>query len=227
MTYHFAILSIHTDPTCLHWTWWVCICVYVLQVIYMARNPKDLVVSYYQFHRSLRTMSYRGTFQEFCRRFMNDKCEWDMLQKSLMESKQAQKWIRKTLTTLSLSLSAVGYGSWFEHVQEFWEHRMDSNVLFLKYEDMYKVHALQFCTPPHPHTPTPTPIHTDCHGCLSLGCYLSFHRSMYKIYREKNTHRHFVYMTQHVYVMIRWYMPKGGVYNMLFYLFGFIYGKKQ
>lgn len=39
----------------------------------MARNPKDLVVSYYQFHRSLRTMSYRGTFQEFCRRFMNDK----------------------------------------------------------------------------------------------------------------------------------------------------------
>uniref|UniRef100_A0A8C2NAQ4 Sulfotransferase n=1 Tax=Capra hircus TaxID=9925 RepID=A0A8C2NAQ4_CAPHI len=69
------------------------------KVIYMARNPKDLVVSYYQFHRSLRTMSYRGTFQEFCRRFMNDK---------------------------------LGYGSWFEHVQEFWEHHMDSNVLFLK-----------------------------------------------------------------------------------------------
>ncbi|NXT13374.1 ST4A1 Sulfotransferase, partial [Prunella fulvescens] len=45
------------------------------KVIYMARNPKDLVVSYYQFHRSLRTMSYRGTFQEFCRRFMNDKCK--------------------------------------------------------------------------------------------------------------------------------------------------------
>ncbi|XP_068615721.1 sulfotransferase 4A1 [Brachionichthys hirsutus] len=75
------------------------------KVVYMARNPKDLVVSYYQFHRSLRTMSYRGTFQEFCRRFMNDK---------------------------------LGYGSWFDHVQECWEHRMDSNVLFLKYEDMYK-----------------------------------------------------------------------------------------
>ncbi|OXB61758.1 hypothetical protein ASZ78_002323 [Callipepla squamata] len=75
------------------------------KVIYMARNPKDLVVSYYQFHRSLRTMSYRGTFQEFCRRFMNDK---------------------------------LGYGSWFEHVQEFWEHHMDANVLFLKYEDMHK-----------------------------------------------------------------------------------------
>ncbi|KAL6047823.1 hypothetical protein STEG23_034645, partial [Scotinomys teguina] len=31
-----------------------------------------------------------------------------------------------------------GYGSWFEHVQEFWEHRMDANVLFLKYEDMHR-----------------------------------------------------------------------------------------
>ncbi|KAG8438595.1 hypothetical protein GDO86_004963 [Hymenochirus boettgeri] len=75
------------------------------KVIYMARNPKDLVVSYYQFHRSLRTMSYRGTFQEFCRRFMNDK---------------------------------LGYGSWFDHVQEFWDHHLDSNVLFLKYEDLHK-----------------------------------------------------------------------------------------
>lgn len=54
---------------------WNCGVLFPLQVIYMARNPKDLVVSYYQFHRSLRTMSYRGTFQEFCRRFMNDKRE--------------------------------------------------------------------------------------------------------------------------------------------------------
>ena len=38
-------------------------------------------------------------------------------------------------------MSTVGYGSWFEHVQEFWEHHMDSNVLFLKYEDMHRVSA--------------------------------------------------------------------------------------
>ena len=38
-------------------------------------------------------------------------------------------------------VSTVGYGSWFEHVQEFWEHHMDSNVLFLKYEDMHRVSA--------------------------------------------------------------------------------------
>lgn len=37
------------------------------------------------------------------------------------------------------SVPVVGYGSWFEHVQEFWEHHVDANVLFLKYEDMHKV----------------------------------------------------------------------------------------
>lgn len=53
-------------------------------------------------------------------------------------------------------VSTVGYGSWFEHVQEFWEHRMDSNVLFLKYEDMHRVSAAgaggQLCrsAPPAP-----------------------------------------------------------------------------
>lgn len=55
-----------------------------------------------------------------------------------------------TLLTRWQSLSVpfcfliVGYGSWFEHVLEFWEHRMDSNVLFLKYEDMYKVSSRQW-----------------------------------------------------------------------------------
>lgn len=57
-----------------------------------------------------------------------------------------------TPRVFSLSVwPVVGYGSWFEHVQEFWEHRMDSNVLFLKYEDMYKVQYM--CTPTDQHMP--------------------------------------------------------------------------
>lgn len=114
---------------------WNCGVLFLFQVIYMARNPKDLVVSYYQFHRSLRTMSYRGTFQEFCRRFMNDKCELASTQ--LPRRRQCSSTVDPS--ALFLPSLQVGYGSWFEHVQEFWEHRMDSNVLFLKYEDMYKV----------------------------------------------------------------------------------------
>ncbi|XP_070560867.1 sulfotransferase 1B1-like isoform X2 [Ptychodera flava] len=30
------------------------------------------------------------------------------------------------------------YGSWFDHVLTWWQHRNDENVLFLKYEDMKK-----------------------------------------------------------------------------------------
>lgn len=119
----------------------MCMTVHLFQVIYMARNPKDLVVSYYQFHRSLRTMSYRGTFQEFCRRFMNDKRKYAVSSQSVtigVLSPDYWQFIQQLWVSLSLSLK-VGYGSWFEHVQEFWEHRMNSNVLFLKYEDMYKV----------------------------------------------------------------------------------------
>lgn len=111
----------------------------MFQVIYMARNPKDLVVSYYQFHRSLRTMSYRGTFQEFCRRFTNDKRE-SASTPEMVPPPHSWSFSSHSPTYLSLQ---VGYGSWFEHVQEFWEHRMDSNVLFLKYEDMYKVRTKQ------------------------------------------------------------------------------------
>lgn len=31
------------------------------------------------------------------------------------------------------------WGSWLEHVLGWWEHRDDSNVLFLKYEDLKEV----------------------------------------------------------------------------------------
>ncbi len=33
----------------------------------------------------------------------------------------------------------VGYGSYFDHVLQWWNHRHDENVYFLKYEDVKKV----------------------------------------------------------------------------------------
>ncbi|XP_071114288.1 sulfotransferase 1C2-like [Haliotis cracherodii] len=43
------------------------------KLIYLARNPKDTVVSYYHFTKSLATISYFGDFSVFFDQFLNDK----------------------------------------------------------------------------------------------------------------------------------------------------------
>ena len=76
--------------------------------IYVARNPKDVMVSYYYHHLSGKgSYGFSETWDVFFHLFLTGK---------------------------------VGYGSWFEHVLEWWKHKDDPNVLFLKYEDMKKDH---------------------------------------------------------------------------------------
>jgi hypothetical protein len=69
--------------------------------IYIAREGKDVAVSYYHFYCS--HMGYKGTFDEFFARFLTGD---------------------------------VSYGSWLRHVEGWWAHRDDANVLFLHYEDL-------------------------------------------------------------------------------------------
>jgi hypothetical protein len=69
--------------------------------IYVARNGKDVAVSYY--HLSQTHNGYQGSFAEFFDLFLRGK---------------------------------VAFGSWFQHVKGWWRHRNDSNVLFLRYEDL-------------------------------------------------------------------------------------------
>jgi hypothetical protein len=69
--------------------------------IYVARDGKDVAVSYYHFYRS--HMGYKGNFDEFFEKFLDGD---------------------------------VSYGLWLRHVAGWWAHRADSNVLFLRYEDL-------------------------------------------------------------------------------------------
>lgn len=46
---------------------------YFLQVIYVARNPKDVSVSYFHFLQGLNKVGYRGTFEDFFMDFISDK----------------------------------------------------------------------------------------------------------------------------------------------------------
>ena len=76
--------------------------------IYVARNPKDVMVSYYYHHISAKGIfGFSGTWDVFFNLFLTGK---------------------------------VCFGSWFDHVLEWWRHKDDPNVLFLKYEDMKKDH---------------------------------------------------------------------------------------
>ena len=69
--------------------------------IYVARDGRDVAVSYYHFYRS--HMDYKGDFDEFFVKFL---------------------------------AGDVSYGSWRRHVEGWWAHRADPNVLFLHYEEL-------------------------------------------------------------------------------------------
>ena len=73
--------------------------------IYVARNPKDVLVSYYYHCLTWKSMQFTGTWDQFYTMFMNNK---------------------------------IPFGSWFDHILEWWKHKDAENILFLKYEDMKK-----------------------------------------------------------------------------------------
>jgi sulfotransferase len=45
------------------------------KVVYVARNPKDVVVSYYHLNKLYRTQGYVNDFNTFFEYFMKDLCE--------------------------------------------------------------------------------------------------------------------------------------------------------
>ncbi|XP_036921252.1 sulfotransferase 1A3 isoform X2 [Sturnira hondurensis] len=74
-----------------------------VKVVYVARNAKDVAVSYYHFNRTVKLYPDPGTWHSFLEKFMAGE---------------------------------VSYGSWYQHVQEWWELSHTHPVLYLFYEDM-------------------------------------------------------------------------------------------
>nr|ANH56805.1 sulfotransferase 3 [Photinus pyralis] len=55
------------------------------KVIYVARNPKDVMVSYYYLNRLFRTQGYRGDFPTFAEYFLKDMVHWTPFWSHLQE----------------------------------------------------------------------------------------------------------------------------------------------
>ncbi|XP_053140030.1 amine sulfotransferase-like [Hemicordylus capensis] len=75
------------------------------KIIYVARNPKDVMVSYYHFSKFAVTLEEIEDFGVFMERFLSGKV-----------------------------LSSL----WLDHIEGWYAHRGDFNILFLTYEEMKK-----------------------------------------------------------------------------------------
>nr|XP_060639172.1 sulfotransferase 1C2-like [Anolis sagrei ordinatus] len=133
------------------------------KIIYVARNPKDNVVSYFHFHLMNKTKPEPGNWEEFLETFMAGKGEqtpnmesvglvWveskDCVMRSLGPINTALSWFSglqepgksrgrlKNQIPFLLFCLIVSCGSWFDHVRGWWEAKDRHPVLYLFYEDV-------------------------------------------------------------------------------------------
>ncbi len=45
-----------------------------MQIIYVARNPKDCIVSHYHFLKALKMMRFTGSVDDMAQAFIEDRC---------------------------------------------------------------------------------------------------------------------------------------------------------
>lgn len=51
-----------------------------LQIVYVARNPKDVAVSWYKLNQAFKTQGYEGDFPKFWHYFKNDLSKLENVQ---------------------------------------------------------------------------------------------------------------------------------------------------
>jgi hypothetical protein len=92
------------------------------KVIYVARNPKDVIVSFYHLNRLFRTQGYLRDFAKYWYYFKNDQ----------------RKRLHFYPPEIHFHVIVEPWTPYWSHIQEGWERRHEPNLLFMFYEDMTK-----------------------------------------------------------------------------------------
>ncbi|EHB18798.1 Sulfotransferase 1C1 [Heterocephalus glaber] len=92
------------------------------KIIYVARNAKDCLVSYYHFSRMNKMVPDPGTWEEYIEAFKAGKGKW--------------KKTGLLFLIISYIRREVLWGSWYDHVKGWWAKKDQHRILYLFYEDM-------------------------------------------------------------------------------------------
>ncbi len=109
---------------------WYCLC---QKLIYIARNPKDVVVSYFNFVKMSTQAGYTGNFDDFAELFIEGKGKYNAKQLDII------CWL-ELLNKINLICIQVPYGPWWTHLNEYLS--MMKNVHIICYEDLQTVRQL-------------------------------------------------------------------------------------
>ena len=104
------------------------------KVVYVARNPKDVIVSYYHHHKLFKMYGFNGDVDVFADYFLTDQSK---KRKALGPHRRS----RVHALPFFLCLKKVMFGPYFPHLMAAWKQRHHPNMHFLFYEDLKQVCA--------------------------------------------------------------------------------------
>ncbi|NXT56525.1 ST2B1 Sulfotransferase, partial [Pluvianellus socialis] len=99
------------------------------KVIYVARNPKDVVVSFYHFHRLAKFLPDPGSFDTFLTQFLEGTGK---------DRGSLGCWGSAAGPPHHTHLPPVHYGSWFDHVKGWLGQRQLLDIFYVTYEELHQ-----------------------------------------------------------------------------------------